>query len=204
MNDPNAPAVQEEARRTCEAIGDRDCLSQVYRIRGNALYAMGDFQAAQQAYGQGVAMARELGNRAELANLLVGFAVVEKANREWRQAERNMLEAISLRIETGFNPNYVRNELAEFYIGMGRLDDADRLLRLEATTSPQSGAHEDIGVMLVLQAMLARDRGQLDRAQQLAGQGVAELRPTVDPFYLSQGLSELGSLLTRGGKPRAG
>ncbi len=199
LYDPNAQAVQEEARKTCESIGDRNCLSQVYRIRGNFFYGMGDFHAAQQAYGQGVAIARELGNQAELANLLVGFAVVEKANREWQQAERNLLEAISLRIETGFNPNYVRNELAELYLGIGRLDDADRLLRLEATTSQQSGAHEDFGVMLVLQATLARDRGQLDRAQQLAGQGVAELRLTGDPLDLSEGLAELSSIHTAAG-----
>lgn len=194
LNDPHARDVQEEARITCEAIGERNCLSQFWRIRGNFFYAMGDFQAAQQAYGQGVAIARELGNHAELANLLVGFAVVEKANREWQQAERNMLEAISLRIETGFNPNYVRNELAEFYIDVGRLDDADRLLRFEATTSAQSGAHEDLGEMLVLQAVLARDRGQLDRAQQLAEQGVAELRLTGDPAVLTEGLSGLSSI----------
>jgi tetratricopeptide (TPR) repeat protein len=199
MNDPKAPAVQEEARKTCEAIGERNCLSQFWRIRGNALYGLGDFQAAQQAYGQGVAIARDIGNHAELANLLVGFAVVERANREWQQAERDLVEAISLRIETGLNPNYVRNELAELYIGMGRLDDAGRLLRFEATTSEQSGAHEDFGVMLVLQATLARVRGQLDRAQQLAEHGVAELRLTGDPLTLSEGLAELSSMHTAAG-----
>jgi len=99
-------------------------------------------------------------------------------------------------METGFSPNYVRNELAEFYIDIGRLDDADRLLRFEATTSEQSGAHEDLGEMLVLQAMLARDRGQLDQAQQLAEHGVAELRLTGDPSVLSEGLSELSSIHT--------
>jgi tetratricopeptide (TPR) repeat protein len=193
MYDPNAPAVQDEARKTCEAIAERNCLSQIWRIRGNAFYSRGDFPAAQQAYGQGVAIARDLGNHAELANLLVGFAVVEKANREWQSAERDLLEAISLRIETSLSPNYVRNELAELYIGMGRVDDAERLLRLAATASQQSGAHEDLGDMLVLQAVLARDRGRLDRAQQLAEHGVAELRLTGDPLALSAGLAELSS-----------
>jgi tetratricopeptide (TPR) repeat protein len=194
MYDPNAPAVQEDARKACEAIGERNCLSQFWRIRGNALYGWGNFQAAQQAYGQGVVIARELGNREELANLLVGFAVVEKANREWPQAEQNLLEAISLRIETGYDPNYVRNELAELYIAMGRLADAEKAIRVTSETIEQSGAHEDLGDMLVLQAMLARDRGQLDRAQQLAEHGVAELRLTGDPLALSAGLSELSSL----------
>ncbi len=199
LNDPNFSAVQAEARQTCEAIGDRDCLSKAWRIRGNYLYFVGDFQAAQRAYEQGVVIARELGNKAELANLLVGFGVVERANRDWKQAETNLKEATSLRIETGLNPNEVRNELAEFYIGTGRFTDAETVIRVVAKTAQQSGAHEDLGSMLLLQAVLARLRGQLDQAQQLAEHAVTELRRTNNPFTLSLALSELSSVHTAAG-----
>ena len=197
--DPNFSAVQAEARQTCEAIGDRDCLSKAWRIRGNYLYFAGDFQAAQQAYEQGVAIARELGNKAELANLLVGFGVVEKANRDWKKAETNLQEAISLMIETGDSPDYIRNELAELYIGMGRLSDADSMIREAAKTAQQSGAHEDLGSMLLLQAVLARLQGQLNQALQLAEHAVTELRRTNNPFSLSLALSELSSVHTAAG-----
>lgn len=204
MDDPNAAAVQAEARQTCEAIGDRDCLSKAWRIRGNERFYAGDFQAAQQAYGQGVAIAREVGNRGELANLLVGYAVVEKANRDWQQAERNLLEAISLRIETGLNPNEVRNELADFYVSVGRLTDAETVIRVASTTMQQSGAHEDLGDMLRLQSMLARLQGQLDRAQQLGEHAVTELRRTNSPLSLSLALTELSSQRTAvGNLPQA-
>ncbi|HME09091.1 MAG TPA: winged helix-turn-helix domain-containing protein [Bryobacteraceae bacterium] len=199
LNDPNFSSVQAEARQTCEAIGDRDCLSKAWRIRGNYLYFDGDFQAARQAYEQGVAIARELGNKAELANLLVGFGVVEKANRDWKQAETNLQEAVSLRIETGNSPDYIRNELAELYISMGRFTDADTVTRLAAKTIEKSGAHEDLGSMLLLQAVLARVRGQLDQAQQLAEHAVTELRRTNNPFTLSLALSELSSVHTAAG-----
>jgi len=196
LNDPNYSAVQAEARQTCEAIGDRDCLSKAWRIRGNYLFFAGDFRAAQQAYEQGVAITRELGNRAELANLLVGFGVVEKANRDWKRAETHLQEATSLRIETGLNPNEGRNELAELYIGMGRFSDAETVIRVVAKTAQQSGAHEDLGSMLVLQAVLARLRGRLDQAQQFAEYAVTELRRANNPFSLSLALSELGSVQT--------
>jgi tetratricopeptide (TPR) repeat protein len=198
-NDPNFSAVQAEARQTCEAIGDRDCLSRAWRIRGNYLFYSGDFQAAQQAYEQGVVIARDLGNRAELANLLVGFGVVQKANRDWKQAEKNLQEAVSLKIETGFDPNQVRNELAELYIGMGRVSDAERLIQAAATPAQQSGAHEDIGAILLMQAVLARLKGHLDLAQQLAEHAVTELRQTGDSLLLSLALSELSSVHTATG-----
>jgi DNA-binding winged helix-turn-helix (wHTH) protein/tetratricopeptide (TPR) repeat protein len=200
MGDLNSLGVQDEARKVCEEIGDRGCLSSAWRIRGNRFYGEGDFQAAQQAYARGVAIARELGDRAELANLLVGFAVVEKANRDWRQSERNLKEAISLRIETGHNPNEVRNELAELYIGTGRLTDAETVIRLMAASAQQSGAHEDLGEMLVLQAILARLRGQLDRAEELCTRAVTELRRTASPLDLRLGLAEMSSVYTAKGK----
>jgi DNA-binding winged helix-turn-helix (wHTH) protein/tetratricopeptide (TPR) repeat protein len=200
MAAPNAIAVQDEARKICEAIGDRNCVSQAWRIRGNYLYYTGEFQAAQEAYAQGVAIARELGNNAELANLLVGYGVVEKVNRNWPQAERNFQEAISLKLQVGFNPNEVRNELAELYLTMGSLKDADRLLQFEETTIQRAGAHEDSGDMLMLEAALARLHGQLDRAQQLADRGVTELRLTGDPAVVTAGLAQRSSIYTAQGK----
>jgi DNA-binding winged helix-turn-helix (wHTH) protein/tetratricopeptide (TPR) repeat protein len=200
INAPDAPAVQDEARKICEAIGDRNCVSKAWRIRGNYLYYTGDFQAAQDAYAHGVAIARELGNNAELANLLVGYGVVEKVNRNWPQAERNFQEAISLKLQVGFNPNEIRNELAELYLTMGSLKDAEKLLQFEETTIQQAGAHEDSGVMWLLQADLARLHGQLDRAHQLADRGVSELHLTGDPVLMSAGLAQRSSLYTAEGK----
>jgi DNA-binding winged helix-turn-helix (wHTH) protein/tetratricopeptide (TPR) repeat protein len=204
LGDQNYAAVQAEARQTCEAIGDRNCLSNAWRIRGNERFYAGDFQAAQQAYEQGVAIARELGNHAELANLLVGFAVVEKANRDWPHAEKNLQEAIALKIETGFNPNEVRNELAELYIGMGRLSDADKVIQLEAATAQQSGAHEDLGDMLLMQSALARLKGQLSQAQELGERAVTEQRRTNNRMSLSLALAELSSIrIALGNLPQA-
>jgi tetratricopeptide (TPR) repeat protein len=149
---------------------------------------------------QGVTIARELGNNAELANLLVGYGVVEKVNRNWPQAEKNFQEAISLKLQVGFNPNEVRNNLAELYLTMGSLKDAERLLQFEETTIQQAGAHEDSGDMLLLEAALARLHGQLDRALQLTERGFTELRQTGDPGAVTAGLSQRSSLYTAEGK----
>jgi tetratricopeptide (TPR) repeat protein len=140
----------------------------------------------------------------ELANLLVGFGVVAEADRDWRQAEQYLLEAISLRIETGYNPNDVRNVLAEFYIGMGRLADAEQIIQAANATVEKLGAHEDLGEILRLEASLARSKGELDRAQQLGEHAAAELRRTKNPEILSVALADLSSVHTaKGDLPQA-
>ena len=52
----------------------------------------------------------------------------------------------------------------------------------------------------LLQAVLARLHGQLDRAQQLADRGVTELRLTGDPVVVTAAVSERSSLYTAEGK----
>jgi tetratricopeptide (TPR) repeat protein len=204
LGDSNYAAVQAEARQTCEAIGDRSCLSSAWRVRGNDLYYAGDFKSAQQAYERGVAIARELGNRAELANMLAGFAVVAQANRNWPQAEKNLQEAIALNIEIGYNPNGERNSLADLYIDMGRFSDAGKVIGLEAGSVQQSGAHEDLGYMLLMQATLARLEGRLADAEQLAERALTEQRRTKSPLGLSLALAGLSSVrIAAGNLPQA-
>ena len=200
LSDANCIAVQDEARQTCESIGDRSCVSQAWRVRGNYYDGTGNFQAAQQAYLRGIAIARELGNGVELANLLVGTGMVEKANREWQAAERDLQEAISLKVETGYNASHIRNSLAEFYLNIGRYRDAETLLASAAHTMEESGAYEDIGDMLLLQSMLARLRGQLDAAERLGERSVAELRRAGNPLSLRLALAEMSSQYAAEGK----
>jgi tetratricopeptide (TPR) repeat protein len=196
LNDPKASAVLAEARQACEEIGDRDCVGKALRIHGNERYYAGDFDAAYHAYLQGIAITREVGNRSELANLLVGLGFVAKANRDWKEAERDLIEAISLKTETGFNPNEVRTDLAELYLSLGRLPDAEQVIAAALSTAQTMGAREDLGEIYRLQAALARSRGELDQARRFGENAVTELRQTKNPLTLSQALADLGSVHT--------
>jgi len=194
LNDPQWPAVRAEARQVCQDIGDRECLSQVWRVDGNFRYYTGDFEAAQQAYLQGIAITRELGNRRELSNLLDGLGAVAQANRDWKEAERNLMEAISVKVETGYDPSEVRNNLAELYLRMGRLSEAEHVLADSAAATQAIGAHEELGDIFRLQAALARARGDLRQAENLGENAVAELRRSKNPLSLSLALAGLSSV----------
>jgi tetratricopeptide (TPR) repeat protein len=205
LGDPKSSAVLTEARDRCEEIGDRSCVSQAWRIRGNFDYFYANFSAAQQDYMNGLAIARELGDHSEIAKILTGLGVVARSRRDWQQAEQTLLEAIVLKIETGYSPSEVQTQLADLYMEIGRFPDALKVLENAEAAAREASEHQDLGDILRMRAVLAQSAGRLDEAQQLAENAVAELRPTNDQPTLATALAELSSIVTaRGDLKRAG
>jgi DNA-binding winged helix-turn-helix (wHTH) protein/tetratricopeptide (TPR) repeat protein len=199
LHDANFYVVQTEARKVCEELGDRQCISQAWRIHGNYLYFKGDFAEAQEAYLSGMNVAHELGDRGEEANLLNGLAVVAESNLEWRQAEQNLQEAISLKKETGYDPSDIQMQLADLYLRLGRLSDTARTVDEAYSEAQKTSAHEDLGEVLQLRAALARLEGRLDIAQEMGEKAVTELRVSNGDFPLTLALAALSSTLTARG-----
>jgi DNA-binding winged helix-turn-helix (wHTH) protein/tetratricopeptide (TPR) repeat protein len=199
LEEPNFYAVQTEARKVCEELGDRQCVSQAWRIRGNERYYTGHFAEAQEAYVAGASVARELGDRAELANLLTGLGVVAESNRDWQRAEQNLQEAIALKKETGYDPSEVQIELAEFYLRLGKLSDTVRTADEAHAEAERTGARASLGEVFGLRAALARLDGRLDAAQQIGERAITELRVSNEVLSQSLALAALSSTLTARG-----
>jgi len=205
LNDPKYYAVQTEGRKVCEALGDRQCVSQAWRMHGNALYYEGHFAEAQETYLQGLHVARELGDRAEQANILSGLSVVAESNSDWEQAEQHLLEALSIWKETGYNPSLVHVQLAQLYQRMGRLGEAASNADEAFSEAQKANAREDLGEVFRLRADLARFNGHLDIAQDLCEKAITELRASnsTDPLIMAH--AAMGSIQTaRGDLDHAG
>jgi DNA-binding winged helix-turn-helix (wHTH) protein/tetratricopeptide (TPR) repeat protein len=199
LHDPNFYVVQTEARKVCEELGDRQCVSQTWRIHGNYLYFSGRFAEARESYLAGLGVARELGDRGEQANLLTGLAVVAESNFEWPQAEQNLQEAISLKKETGYSPSQTQIELVELYLRLGRSSDAARTADEAYSEAQENNAHEDLGMLFEMRETLARLQGRLDVAREMGEKAVGELRVSKAPFTLTLALAALSSTLTARG-----
>ena len=199
LHDMSYYAVQTEARKVCEELGDRQCVSQAWRIHGNERYFSGRFAEAQEAYLAGVRVARELGDRGEMANLMTGLAVVAESNLEWQQAEQNLQEAISLKKETGYNPSDIQIQLAALYLRLGRLSDTERAADQAFSEAQKTSAHEDLGEVFQLRGALARSAGRLDIAQEMDEKAVTEMRVSNGTLPLTLALASLSSILTARG-----
>jgi DNA-binding winged helix-turn-helix (wHTH) protein/tetratricopeptide (TPR) repeat protein len=189
-------AVQTEARTVCEELADRQCVSQAWRVRGNERYYSGQFGEAQQAYLNGLSVARELGDRGEQANLLTGLAVVAESNQKWQESEKDLQEAISLKKETGYDPCVEQIQLADLYLRLGRLSDSVAAISDAESETRKTGAHEYLGELLDMRASLARLAGRLDLAQQLEEKAIVELTisKAVQPLTLAH--AALSSIFT--------
>ena len=199
MRDPNYYAVQTEGRKVCETLGDRQCVSQAWRIRGNALFYEGHFAEAKEAYLEGVRIAREVGDRAELANLLNGLSVVAESNMEWEQSEQTLIEAIALKKETGFSPGEVQIQLAQLYMRLGRWTDAANMADAVFMEAQRTQAREELGEVLLLRAALARLQGRLDVAQNLGEKGISELSASKSTIALTLAHAAMSSIQTARG-----
>jgi len=197
--EPNFEAVQTDARNVCEELGDRQCVSQIWRIRGNVLYYSGHFADAQQAYLNGLSVARELGDLAEQANLLTGLAVVAESNRKWQESEKDLQEAISLKKEAGYDPSGEQIQLADLYLRLGRLSDSAAAISDTESETRKTGAHEYLGELLDLRASLARLAGRVDLAQQLDEKAIVEMKISNALQPLALVLAALSSVLTARG-----
>jgi DNA-binding winged helix-turn-helix (wHTH) protein/tetratricopeptide (TPR) repeat protein len=200
MIDPNFYVVQTEARTVCEELGDRQCVSQAWRVRGNERYFSGHFAEAQQAYLAGLSVARELGDRGEQANLLTGLAVVAESNQAWQESEKDLQEAISLKKETGYDPSEVQIQLADLYLRLGKLSDSAAAINDAESETRKTGAHEFLGELLDMRATLARLSGRLDLARQLEEKAVLELKISNAAQPLTLIHAALSSILTAGGE----
>jgi len=205
MGDPNYYVVQTQGRKVCEALGDRQCVSQSWRIHGNALYYQGHFAEAKETYLQGLNVARELGDRGEQANILSGLSAVAESNSDWEQAEQYLLEALSTRRETGYNPSLVHVQLAELYLRMGQFRVAASNADEAFSEAQKANAREDLGEVYRLRAVLARFNGHLDAAQDLCDKAITELRASNSTALPIMADIEMSSLQTaRGDLENAG
>ncbi len=203
MSEPGYDQAQTEARTVCEQLGDRQCVAHAWRIRANAQFFAGKFREAQDAYLQGAAIARELGDNAELANILTGLGVVAESNLEWNQAEQSFLEAISLKKETGYDPSEDQMQLADFYLRTGRLSDAAHAGDAAYSEAAKTSAREEIGEVYLLRSELARLDGRLPMAQEMADKAVVEFRASNSNFELISALASLSSICTARGDLQA-
>lgn len=203
ISEPGYDQAQTEARTVCEQLGDRQCVAHAWRIRANAQFFAGKFREAQDAYLQGAAVARELGDNAELANILTGLGVVAESNLEWNQAEQSFLEAISFKKEAGHDPSEDQMVLADFYLRTGRLSDAAHVSDAAYSEAAKTSAREEIGEVYLLRSELARLDGRLSMAQQMADKAVAEFRASNSNYELTLALASLSSICTARGDLQA-
>jgi tetratricopeptide (TPR) repeat protein len=154
------------------------------RQEGN-LFVSADPRRALELYGQGAAIARQLGNRRGLVELLRGMAAVAELQLLDKEAEQRYREMVQVvQDERVSDKADYLVDLAELLVAEGRFDDADRLLR-----QMDRGSEEGFGWNLCM-GDIERNRGNYGPAERRIEAKVNVARKSEDHFTLSLALAQ--------------
>jgi tetratricopeptide (TPR) repeat protein len=181
---PGAMKALNEGMAICREQGYRLCEINALRQEGN-LFAPNDPKRAMELYGRGAAIARQLGNRRGLVELLRGTAFVAERqllDNEAEQRDREIMRMIQ--DESISDKAEYLVDLAELLAAEGRLDEAERFLR-----RTDRGLEQNFSWNLSM-AQIERNRGAYASAARRVEAQVALARKTDDRFALSLALAE--------------
>lgn len=181
---PGPQTALDEGLAICRAEGYRYCEMNALRQEGNLFFSV-DPRRATELYAQGAAIARQLGNRLGLVELLRGMAYVafrQMLDKEAEQRDREMIRVIQDERATQKAAYLV--DLAELLVAEGRLDDADRFLR-----QMDRGAGLDFSWNLCM-GSIQRERGDYVSAVRRIEPQVAAARKTDDRYALGLALEQ--------------
>ena len=181
---PGPLQALDDGLAICREQGYRFCEMNGLRQEGN-LFASADPKRALELYGKGAAVARQLGNRRGLVELLRGMAYVafrQMLDNEAEQRDREVIKVIQ--DEMLLDKARYLVDLAELLAAEGRLDEADRFLRQMGR-----GFEQDFSWNLC-KGKIERDRGEYGPAARRLEAEVGAARKTEDRYSLSLALAE--------------
>jgi hypothetical protein len=145
-----------------------------YGLLGDALFELGRYGSADRAYQKMIDVRPDLGSYVRASYAL-----------QYRGQSRRAIGAMRLALEsagpTGSSPAWIRHQLGDIYLGMGRLNEAARQNRIGTRIAPEF-VPPTVGLAEVHIA-----RGRLGRATKIVGRAAAAL-PSIE--YLAT-LAEL-------------
>ena len=181
---PNSLAALDDGLAVCRAIGDRSCELNGLRQEGN-LFAPVNPERGMELYRQGAAIARQLGNRRGLVELLRGMAFVAERQMQDNEAEQRDHEIIQVVQEDRLSDkSSTQIDLSELLVSEGRLDEADRYLHQMDRALTQSLSWN------LCMGEIERSRGDFDRAAPRVEAAVEQMRKSDDRYALTLALAE--------------
>lgn len=167
---PEARARLERAVKAFGSGGSKPHLAGALHNLGTTEIALGDFEAAQRHLEEGRAVFRALGIRRGEATAAAALGDLRVAQGRYAEAKRMLFEALQMRMQTDGKMDCVKSFVsnAALLVGIGRADDALRLLAAAKRAATEMDLHlgetpERIKQLALDQAGASLDRDTLQR-----------------------------------------
>jgi len=185
-----------QASALASKAGDARLLGMIEQNRGVLASMRGDFAQAAAFYSNSLGAFEMAGDAEPMSWVLNNLGILHTKIRNFEEA-RSYLErglAIAVNRSDTVVENVIRLNLAEVWVGLGRLDTADDCCGEALEQAQRRGDHLSAAGALKIRAAIERQRGALDKSIATLRIAIYEAEGAEDRLLHAEMLRELGEI----------
>jgi tetratricopeptide (TPR) repeat protein len=185
-----------DAAKLAEEAGDARLLGMIEQNRGVLANTRGDFASAAVFYSNSLAAFEKASDSEPMSWVLNNLGILYTKIRNYGEAREHLERG--LKIAIGRNDAVVENvivlNLAEVWVGLGRLDLADDFCAMALDQAQRRQDHLSAAGALKVRAAIERQRGALDKSIATLRIAIYEAEGAEDRLLHAELLRELGEI----------
>ncbi len=185
-----------QASELAEKAGDARLLGMIEQNRGVLASTRGDYAEAAAFYSSSLGAFEVAGDEEPVSWVLNNLGILHTKIRNFGEA-REYLErglAIAVNRRDAVVENVITLNLAEVWVGLGRLDTADKFCEAAVDQAQRRGDHLSAAGALKIRAAIERQRGALDKSIATLRIAIFEAEGADDRLLHAEMLRELGEI----------
>jgi tetratricopeptide (TPR) repeat protein len=194
-----------KAAKLAEEAGDSRLLGMIEQNRGVLANTRGDYANAAAFYSRSLGAFEMAGDAEPMSWVLNNLGILHTKIRNYAEARQHLERGLAIAINRSdaVVENVVTLNLAEVWVGLGRLDLADEFCAQALGQAQRRGDHLTSAGALKVRAAIERQRGALDKSIATLRIAIYEAEGAEDRLLHAEMLRELGEISRAVGNPGA-
>jgi len=185
--------------------GDARLLGMIEQNRGVLANTRGDFAKAAAFYSRSLGAFEMAGDSEPMSWVLNNLGILHTKIHNFMEAREHFERGLAIAVNRNDTvvENVITLNLAEVWVGLGRLDVADEFCAEALEQAQRRGDHLTAAGALKVRAMIERQRGALDKSIATLRIAIYEAEGAEDRLLHAELLRELGEISRAVGNPGA-
>ena len=185
-----------EASKLAEEAGDARLLGMIEQNRGVLANTRGDFASAAAFYSKSLGAFEIAADSEPMSWVLNNLGILHTKIRNFAEARQHLERGLAIAINRSdaVVENVIVLNLAEVWVGLGRLDVADEFCAMALDQAQRRQDHLSAAGALKVRAAIERQRGALDKSIATLRIAIYEAEGAEDRLLHGELLRELGEI----------
>ncbi|HEX9083471.1 MAG TPA: tetratricopeptide repeat protein [Gemmatimonadaceae bacterium] len=194
-----------QAAEFAERARDSRLLGMIEQNRGVLASMRGDFGQAAAYYSNSLGAFEVAGDAEPMSWVLNNLGILHTKIRNFDEARGHLERGRAIAVNRGdvVVENVTTLNLAEVWVGLGRLDTADKFCAMALEQAQRRGDHLSAAGALKIRAAIERQRGALDKSIATLRIAIFEAEGAEDRLLHAEMLRELGEISRAAGNAGA-